>query len=358
MANSEESTYCDEYQIQMTNQFSSLSYVGLLSAIKQAERARAPNRNASRITTNINPGWERSALFLLLQLNQEVLRAAMNDTLPSRAMSDLKPFVRDLNRQMARSTDAGDPVIYANWLADRLGRGLSIGDYSTFIAAMESSVGLTTGDGYKFNNQGRDLVAGINLIHAGASGSRAKLIPTGELGELKTTMAEFVKYNRNVVLNKARQRNDTEIMVRAEVGWSICGHRRAGEHNKLTQLSPAIFRIAYCVLQHLFPTRGFRMHQYVLFEITREDEAAIGESIASHLAGSYLKYGGFNVSQAGITVGKVWSASINWKSVALCALNADYFKNFEQNMKRWKENQATRIAEVKVGSFAVTPHWL
>ena len=90
------------------------------------------------------------------------------------------------------------------------------------------------------------------------------------------------------------------------------------------------------------------MHQFVLFEIVREEEAAIAESIASHLAASYCAYGGFNFDQAGVTASKVWSSGLNWKTVAELALDSGYFLNLEANLQDWEINQSSRKAATKV----------
>lgn len=71
------STYQDKHQAKMAQAFQSDSYFGLISAIKDAEIHRAPNLQISRISTTLTPRWEKTAIFLLLQLDVQVLQAIM-----------------------------------------------------------------------------------------------------------------------------------------------------------------------------------------------------------------------------------------------------------------------------------------
>jgi len=115
---------------------------------------------------------------------------------------------------------------------------------------------------------------------------------------------DFVKANE-ATLQRARDANSNHIMLKGEVGWTWCCRQRCYEHRTLTN-SPEVLQLATMVLQHLYRPRGFKLHQFVLFDIVQEDEASVGESIGSQLFTSYATYGGFNVDQAGKSVNRAW----------------------------------------------------
>lgn len=84
------STYRDKYQEEMAKKLQSDSYFGIIDSIKSAELQRAPNLNASRITTRLTPRWEKIACFLLLQLDIRVLHAILVSR--ERGRSDGRPI--------------------------------------------------------------------------------------------------------------------------------------------------------------------------------------------------------------------------------------------------------------------------
>ncbi|TKA78725.1 hypothetical protein B0A55_04539 [Friedmanniomyces simplex] len=123
-------------------------------------------------------------------------------------------------------------------------------------------------------------------------------------------------------------------MFRGEVGWSKEYAKRAETQKRLYATSPAIFRLAQCVLQAIFLQKGFKMHQFALFEIVRPEEAGIAESIGSHLAAAYVKYGGFNVDTAGVTSTRILKKKdVDWVRVSNNAQRWSYFRHFHDNLQ-------------------------
>lgn len=141
-------------------------------------------------------------------------------------------------------------------------------------------------------------------------------------------------------------------MLRAEVGWSVNGIQGVEAHRKLYDgLSPLIFRVPNCVLRHLWPDRGFAMHYFVLFEITRPEEAPVAEGLGGQIAASYNTRGGFNFDQGGVQTSKACNTGVDWFYVAQAALNAKYFRHFENNLKQWKDHVQQKSKDRKVSPF-------
>lgn len=168
-----------------------------------------------------------------------------------------------------------------------------------------------------------------------------------EKRKLKRDTSAFVAFNRATVLPRAVALNVARIMFRAEAGWTINDSLRGSDHTDMTSSSPLLLRLTQCVLQYLFPDRGFRLHQFVLFDIVREEEAAIGESIASHIAATYARYGGFNFAQAGIHC-KVWTSGLDWRSIAIASRERGAFDFMQSNLTAWQLNQERILEQLEV----------
>ncbi|KAK3643616.1 hypothetical protein LTR56_010126 [Elasticomyces elasticus] len=93
------------------------------------------------------------------------------------------------------------------------------------------------------------------------------------------------------------------IPIPAEVGYSINMLRRMRAHRKLVpKTSPPLFQFMFSLLNVLFPEKQFKIFPQVVFRATTPQQVPTGESIASHLCASYEAYGGFNSTQAGLSV--------------------------------------------------------
>lgn len=198
----------------------------------------------------------------------------------------------------------------------------------------------------------------MQAVYAAQTGGRDQLVTLGLSGNsanLRAAAMLFLNQNRNTVLPRATSQQNNEIMLRAEVRWAIDFKKRAEHHSKLTANSPLLFRVATCVLQHLFPTRGFKMHQFAVFNITDPNEAAVGESILSHLAASYVGYGGFNLSQAGVQTSSFWNSNLNWPLVTEQAVNNGYFNQFQTNSNALRIHLEARKEKNRVSAAPRRP---
>ena len=313
----------------------------------EAEKNKAPRPLVSRILSNESSVREFS-LFTVAQPANDVIRSVLDNTLPQRALGGLQ--IRQPS-PLATWHNTPDPVIYLNYLADKNGQGLSCVEFEQFLEAYEMAARLEplTDD---FDVNGVSLRKGIDAEFSKNRSKAARFFDQlSNETTMKTAVQGIVAANRSYVLPAARRQNIDHIMFKAEVGWSYKGYERCGQHARLDITSPDAFRLAQLVARHLHPTRGFRLHQFILLDIVQANQAAIGESIASQLCASYIAYGGFNVEQAGISATGAWQGSSeDWRKVQDKAAQK-YLKHVNDNMSKARELYNQRRADAEVSTF-------
>ncbi|KAK5114563.1 hypothetical protein LTR85_010140 [Meristemomyces frigidus] len=332
-------------QERMLKYLAKMDYCGVVDAIDKAEKAKAVKYNQSRI--GVNPAWKGRALFLLAQMDYDVLTSLIDGTLPQRALGGLKNNVRIPAGKDKSWQGKMDPVVYANFIADRSGKGLTCDELEHFLGACEVAASLKVDPTGKYSEGGRTVEQGVqqayNLKRSAACKYNDFYSSVRSVESMGEVVKDIAKIYRRDVLPKARAAGCDHVMLRGEVGWSYKGYNRCEDHATLDEGSPAAFRLAQCVLMHLFPKRGFRLHQFVVFDIIDAVQAGIGESIASQMCASYTTCGGFNKAQAGVSVTEAWNMSTKgWMEVQAGALRKKYLKRVESNLQMAKEVYTAR----------------
>jgi hypothetical protein len=288
--------YVEQPLVEMRAAFDKDGLYGLSKRIHNLEVNFAENVYESRIWDQ--PDYHGYAEQLLAQVTPEMLHSILSNTLPADVISNrvtLEPWAKiSLSPQHANSIDPG---IYANFLAAQDGSAMDLKDFELFLDALDAALlGNRMANGQdicrdvnNYYNQQHRTVRNVVLLDA--------TLRTNTLDKSRDT---FIRLNRER-LKDAQGQGATHITIPGECGWSKNVNARCQQHKKL-ESSPAIFRVANCVLHVLFPRKNFRMHHFCLMKAFRAEHAAVGESIGHHLVLSYAKYGGFNFAQAGFSV--------------------------------------------------------
>ncbi|KAK4496890.1 hypothetical protein PRZ48_011339 [Zasmidium cellare] len=344
--------YLTDHQRAMLECLRSNDIVSLLELVESAEKKNAVNPNSSRIIKNCN--WQAVAVFLVMQPERLALESLLDMTLPQRSINATTAGLQHTN-QTARNLlrrpgnpdqwkGKKDPVIYVNALAGRDGCGLSCAEFDEFLTAMEVGAKMRSDDDGRFEKHGRSLIRGIVELHYKFQNSqfyetlgRDASKKDKALQILQDRVRHFVKYNR-AILADARAKGFDHIMLKFEVGWAAKGYSRCQDHKNLAPRgsSPNLMRLAFLVLGNLFPDRGFRFHQFVLFDIGRDIQADVGESVGSQLCCSYDTYGGFNAAQAGISISSAKEMDYrDWMAVFEDQTRRHCFDNVKPNLERY-----------------------
>ncbi|KAI7228105.1 hypothetical protein KC330_g8066 [Hortaea werneckii] len=332
--------FLDEEQERILNVVNTGKYGDMAEAFGAADQQYSPNYSISRINPSLEEEWEQVAQFLLLRLDRRVLKAILDNTLPRRALAELRNQVR--RPPSVNLADNVDPVVYLNWIADQAGGGLTIAEFEQMLDVLEVVAGLSTRPGNPYAGRQPHFYARIKaafaVINTGVffidelkSSAKANEYPN-----FQETVKQLVRYNRKRVLPRARQSQVDEIMIHAEAGWTSRFSQRAEDHKSMRKNSPPIFKFINCAVRALFPQRQFRMHQFAIFDIISAEEAAIAETLLSHAGATYAAYGGCNFDTAGVTTARVWSNGINWKDIAIRAADRGYLRHVESNQKAYE----------------------
>ncbi|KAG9525486.1 hypothetical protein KCU93_g5896, partial [Aureobasidium melanogenum] len=271
--------------------------------ILKCEETYSPRIHLSRLTSRKRSTYTESALFLLSQIPNDALEAILNNTLVEKCLSQrlrLRQWQKiDFNTV---HSEQNEPGIYVNYLADEEGKGPSIRNYETFVDNVYSAL-LGRNQTTSFPN----LIQRIDEAHRKLSGKQTSLMD--EVLEKKAAsredMARVFRRAQLGLIKVAKEQKATTISIPAEVGWAKNMNKRVKQHRKF-ESSPYLFRIAQCVLSMMFDQpnapRKYQMYSICIFRAFSWEHAEIGESLASNLLASYGKYGGWNFTQAGISI--------------------------------------------------------
>ncbi|KAI7340142.1 hypothetical protein KC315_g857 [Hortaea werneckii] len=303
-------TWISKDHSELSGLFKEMDYGNALTKIAEMESRTAPKPGESRLQGD---KWESTGLMCLGTADTRVLQAVVDLTLPQRvANGELSKVVRVPGVGFTIWQGKPDPIIYIQFMAGQDGRGLTCAETLQWIDAMEMMAGLKPADD-SHDRPGQTLSAGVNRAYWGRRATQAyKTLMQSvdkQYNSMQTVVSDVAKVYREMVA-EAKADGLDHIMIKPEVGWAWQGYDRCRAHATLDESSPPAFRLAQCVLVHLFPKRNFQLHQYVLFDVLSDDGAAIGESLGHQIGASYAKaYGGWNIEQAGISVQKSWSVT-------------------------------------------------
>ncbi|CAK1365503.1 hypothetical protein CB0940_09988 [Cercospora beticola] len=296
----------------------------LLNLVEGMEATKSPKPQSSRLKKN-KKIWRTQSMLLLAQRDQAFIKGFLDRTLPQQVLQGkiLAPKIRKYDQNGPLQ-----PMIYANFIADRHGLGLTCDGYDWFLTAMEVGVGLVPDPANTRTTMmgGQNVYDGANWAYQQARPKGTKTFWAGvDMPTLRKNVQKLVAENRKMVAD-ARAANSDHLIPNPEIGWGYRGYNRLHNHNNLDESSPDIFRYAQLVLRHLFRGRGFRLHQFILFDVWNEVQAGIGESLGSQLGEAYINHGGFNFDQAGVSDAYSWSMTARqWHDVRT-AIDTDAYR--------------------------------
>ncbi|KAI7362587.1 hypothetical protein KC354_g7170 [Hortaea werneckii] len=338
-------TWISKDHKELAELFKEMDYGNALTKIAEMESRTAPNPGATRLSGS---EWENTGLMCLASADTRVLQAVVDLTLPQRVMNgELSKVVREPAIGNPLWKDKADPIIYIQFMADRNGRGLTCAETLQWVDAMEMMAGLKPLDD-SHDRPGRTLTAGVNLAYMDRRATRVYkpfMQSVQNLGSMRTVVSDVAKVYREIAAEAEADGLD-HIMIRPEVGWAWQGYDRCRAHYTLDESSPPAFRLAQCVLVHLFPKRHFQLHQYVLFDVMSEDGAAVGESLGHQIGASYAKaYGGWNIEQTDISVQKLWSTTNqDWADFRASYNGQKYQEKIQENLEEITKLYGEHIA--------------
>ncbi|KAI6852116.1 hypothetical protein KC323_g9513, partial [Hortaea werneckii] len=342
-----EPIYLPERQREILDALMQKDFFLAIDRIEQAERDTAVDYRNSRIGRG--KAWHDHALFLLAERHPDVLSSMIDLTLPQRYLVDPR-FERLVRIPGNPKTWDGyrDPVIYAQYIADKNGRGLSCADMKLLMGALSAAAGLESDPNGLYTVKGVTIQKGINnqltqIRKKKAHGFLDEVDKAQQIPAMEAVVEEVVKIYTTKIIPEAQKAGIDHVMLRPEVGWSAWGYKRCLHHSNLTNGSPPAFRLAQLVARHLFPTRGFRLHQFILFDVVQDEQAGIGESVGSILMGSYWTDGGWNVEQAGISQTDSWTMTAkDWKEIQSLA-HQKYLTHMEDNINEVKKTYSNEL---------------
>lgn len=261
------------------------------------------------------------------------------------------------------------PSIYANYLSPRSGRPLTIDQFRIYLDALKHLGSLHTGED-RSDAKARFSCGGLSLgeqfrlwYHAFHNpdmdeedyfelDTLEELILNGRSSDQHQQREEVVDPFRLSASAKSAigqyigvwegQLKDlpNEVIYVAlppEIGWSIDTPRRLQDYRDLKnkQICP-LFLVNRILLDLIFPELDFPNYQTSVFEIWDRETVGIAESLASHLTGSYVKYGGTNDYNAGVSIESATSDQYDdiWESIDVQHENdPSFLKAMIQRMK-------------------------
>jgi hypothetical protein len=314
-----------------------------MEAIIANEQRHAPSPNSSRLLAEDKLGIEVECVAMLAQRTTSELRSILEND--PRGLNDL--------RQPDRRILSPDPVIYINYLVTRDRKGFPIGEYKTLLAGLMLGAGLPMPpelDGI-ITTPMEEFTRRIRIAYSTLGKTRTFFDTTHN--SFEGHVRELVDYHLHVILPDAeRQRRlidgvllpVTHILLPGEVGLASWGYDRCDQHRKWKGSSPDHFRLIQIVARILWPNDGWDLYQVFVFEMIRHPQAAIGESLASVLCGSYKALGGVNVQQAGKSQTGITAIDENgWTGAILRARDSHTWTNMQENLRAMEQRVEVAI---------------
>ena len=342
-------TWISKDHKELAELFKEMDYGNALTKIAEMESRTAPNPGATRLSGS---EWENTGLMCLASADTRVLQAVVDLTLPQRvANGELDKEVRRPALGSPLWQGKPDPIIYIQFMAGRDGRGLTCAETLKWIDALKIMAGLKPDDA-SHDRPGQTLSAGVNLAYwsrRNTHGHKSFLQSVDkQYKPMQTVVSDVAKVYREIVAEAEADGLD-HIMIRPEVGWAWQGYDRCRAHYTLDESFPPAFRLAQCVLVHLFPTKGFQLYQFVLFDVVGSEGAAVGESVGHQVGASYSRaYGGWNIEQAGIPVAKSGKATTNeWSEFRSSTNGLQYLDTIGENLAKVEALYQGQVAAAK-----------
>ncbi|TKA80232.1 hypothetical protein B0A55_04142 [Friedmanniomyces simplex] len=327
--------------------------------IREVESRIAIKSHASRLLHRGD--WYADTMYLLTQLPPDVLRAFTRNEVPQRAMRELRTAIRQVGDNGAER----DPVIYANFCADKDGKGVPIDRFDELLTAIErvtgnAEKGVASLEGsqedwerkvntaYTTRGAQRTLAGNILFFDSLKSGAKNDDERQHARRELAKRARLFVDVNRAVMLPRARRAGVSHVALQGEVGLAVNGDQRLLSHVKVGSDSPALFRLVQLLLQIMFPSGIFRLHQVKVFTLTKASQAEIGETVASLLCGSYTEVGGMNAEQPGFSQSGITELHrAHWDAVTNTVSEKGFLRFQKGNLEAYSRRLRERTAAEK-----------
>jgi hypothetical protein len=287
--------YVSAQQQQMLDTAKTFGHAGLSNEVLQMERDFSRKVTQSRIVDQTQ--YFNHSVMLLCQHNSllnSILGNTLIEDLKSKKLPPNPRYQIDMNKRSDGTVACG---IYLNYLLDPKGIGLTVPAYETFVEGMIACIENRRMRGANRNNFDVDAAATQWFFTYTKKA-------VSEIPDMRKSCAanlKTFKQSQKDLIAAAKAQNATEIRLMGEAGMSTNVHKRCYKHDKL-EGSANFFRLARCVLNALWPARGFTLHSFYCFRAFSVEHVEYGEGIATHLVGGYPAYGGLNYTQAGMQI--------------------------------------------------------
>jgi hypothetical protein len=351
MATAQPKVYVADQQQLMLHAWEENGYCGLAQAVLEMETYYSVNINHSRIVGQTQ--YMPHAVVILSQLEDDMINSLLQnrlieDILNNTITVDPQRFTIHHSRQHTNDVACG---IYANYLLDPQGHGLTVNEYEEFVEGMLACIENRL---MQTHRQGFDIDQAATLWFHSFTGRTVSDIPDMRKSCAKPANLQTFKHSQAALITEAKAQSATEIRPAGEAGFSIDVHDRCCDHEELKG-SANFFRLARCVLNALWPQKAFKLHSVYLFQAFNVEHVEYGEGVATHLVGGYPAYGGFNYTQAGM---QIQSAKIfghtKWRKMA--TENPDTQITMKDNMRNEIQELTEKIEklEVSLEPFSLT----
>lgn len=135
-----------------------------------------------------------------------------------------------------------------------------------------------------------------------------------------------------------------------DVGWGKDIFSRCKDHKKL-RATPFAFALSFCAAS-VACSEEVVMFQFPLFRVIYSAVAPIAECLGHHLCLSYGAYGGFNIHQAGLNMGRNFY-EIDWEESERTFEVSGTLHAVETNMRHGFD-----VMYKKIERFKVDQYWL
>jgi len=334
--------YVNDQQQDMLEAWVEGGYCGLARALLEMETNYSVNINHSRIVNQAQ--YMPHAVILLSQLNSDLIHSLLQN----RLIEDIKNNTIALSSRFTISLapQADDDIAsghYVNYLLDPQGHGLTVDEYEEFVEGMVACIENRLMQSHR---QGFDIDQAATAYFHSHTSRLVSEIPEMRQSCTNRNNLQTFKNSQADLIARAKAQNATEIRPCGEVGWARNVHDRVRQHEEL-DASANFFRMARCVLNALWPNKQIMLHSVYLFQVFNVEAAEYGESMATHLAGGYPAYGGFNYVQAGMHIASAMKQTHQqWRKMA--RENTRTQNIMENNMQLEIEELTERIKKLEV----------
>jgi hypothetical protein len=249
----------------MLKTYTQWGVMSLAERIKHLDRIYIPVLRISRLNT---PVLVQHCSLLLAQNDPAMMECILTNTLVEKWRAG-QIVLKDWNRIPRASRGAKEPGIYVNYYTAPDGTGLTIAEYTEYIAAVRAfwyRRNIVTINGKKM-----DIVRQVNAYYKNRTN---EAIPfSDQFDKARGNLVGLVQ-NLEAALQQARNAQATEVRFPGEVGWALDCDERVKAHHKL-QGSAIAYRLTMCIVSVIWPGKNFAISSYCMFRVLLWNHAEV-----------------------------------------------------------------------------------